>query len=258
MVWSAGARSERRRPLCPVRDRAFLPGSPGFWDSDWVTVPSSIICADDIALWPYTPGLLVKWVTFLGTLHWPAGGVDLGVGGISFVELLILYELWAGERLSLEKAQPRYLRLARPISVSAVPFGPGIDIWCSFEVSLLPAWGDLLGLFLAPSVLIIVGFVLLGGRSVVMVLLLVLVKAPLCLSWMNFSFFFVILLGLGVLCLLALFPFVTALIVLLVGPQLGGCMLLVVLETELSPESVDISVATETGAHSCSCAWSAF
>ena len=86
LVWSAGARPKRRRPLCAVRDRAFLPGPPGIWDSGWVTVPSSVICADDIALWPYTPGNLVKWVTFLGTLHWPAGGVDLGVGGISYVE----------------------------------------------------------------------------------------------------------------------------------------------------------------------------
>ena len=53
--------------------------------------------------------------------------------------LLILYELWAGERLSLEKAQPRYLRPARPISVSAVLFGPGIDIWrsCRFIGSLM-------------------------------------------------------------------------------------------------------------------------
>ena len=33
--------------------------------------------------------------------------------------------------LSLEKAQPRYLRPERPISVSAVPFGPGFDIWRS-------------------------------------------------------------------------------------------------------------------------------
>ena len=44
------------------------------------------------------------------------------------MELLILYELWAGERLSLEKAHPRYLRPGRPISVSTVPRGPGIDI----------------------------------------------------------------------------------------------------------------------------------
>ena len=39
---------------------------------------------------PILPGLLVKWVSFLASLHWPAGGSDLGVGGISYVELLIL------------------------------------------------------------------------------------------------------------------------------------------------------------------------
>ena len=101
------------------------------WDSGWVNVPASAICAKDIAQWPYSTSLLVKWVAFLGTLHWPAGGLDLGVGGISHVEQLILHELWAGERLSLERAVPRYLRHGRPISVSAVPFGPGIDIWRS-------------------------------------------------------------------------------------------------------------------------------
>ena len=55
------------------------------------------------------------------------------------VELLILYELRAGERLSLEKAVPRYLRPGRPISVSAFPFGPGIDIWrsCRFIGALM-------------------------------------------------------------------------------------------------------------------------
>ena len=97
------------------------------------------ICADNIALWPETLGLLVKWVTFWESLHWPAGGLDLGVGGISYVELLVLYELLAGERLSLEKATPRYLRPRRPISVSAVPFGPGIDIWrsCRFIGALM-------------------------------------------------------------------------------------------------------------------------
>ena len=51
-------------------------------------------------------------------------------------------------RVSLEKAHPRYLRPGRPISVSAVPFGPGIDIWrscrlihwCYNEVSSFAAW----------------------------------------------------------------------------------------------------------------------
>ena len=131
LVWSAGALPKRRRLIHAVRDRAFLPGPPGLWDSEWVNIPAAAICAEDITHWPYTPGLLVKWVSFLGSLHWPAGGLDLGVDGISYVELLILYELWAGERLSLEKATPRYLRQGRSISVSAVPFGPGIDIWRS-------------------------------------------------------------------------------------------------------------------------------
>ena len=54
---------------------------------------------------------------------------NLGFGGATYVELRILEELWAGERLSLEKAHPRNLRPGRPISVSAVPFGSGIDIW---------------------------------------------------------------------------------------------------------------------------------
>ena len=131
LVWSAGALPMRRRLLHAVRDHAFLPKPPGIWDSECVNILASAICADDIAHWPKTPGLLVRWVAFSGTLHWPAGGLDLGVGGISSVELLILDELWAGERLSLEKATPRYLRPGRPISVSAVPFGPGIDIWRS-------------------------------------------------------------------------------------------------------------------------------
>ena len=80
------------------------------------------------------PILLVSWLSgslLKGSLHWPAGGLDLGVGGVPYVELLIFCEHWAGERLSLEKA--RYLRPGRPISVSAVPFGPGIDIWRSFR-----------------------------------------------------------------------------------------------------------------------------
>ena len=124
LVWSAGAHPKRRRLVHAVRDRVFLPGPPAIWESDWISVPVSVVSAEDIAHWPCTTGLLVKWVAFLSFLHWPAG-VDLGVGVISYSEVLILCELWAGERLSLEKAHPRYLRPGRPISVSAVPFGPG-------------------------------------------------------------------------------------------------------------------------------------
>ena len=49
LVWSAGARPKSRRVVHAVRDRAFLPGPPGIWDSEWVTVPATAICVDDIA-----------------------------------------------------------------------------------------------------------------------------------------------------------------------------------------------------------------
>ena len=106
-----------------------------------------VLLVHDDELWPYSVSMLVKWVAFLSTLHLPHGGTDLGFGGVSYVELLILYELWAGERLSLEKAHPRYLRPGRPISVSAVPFGPGNDIWrsCRFIGAMMRSLCTLLG-----------------------------------------------------------------------------------------------------------------
>ena len=114
-----------------VRNLAVLPEPPALWLDEWVAGLVVAIGADDVAQWPYTPGLLVEWVSFLGTLHWPAGSMDLGIGGISYVELLIICELWAGERLTLENAHPRFLRPGRPISVSAVPSGLGIVLWRS-------------------------------------------------------------------------------------------------------------------------------
>ena len=82
----------------------------------------------------------------MSTLHWPASGADFGVGGVSHVQLLILHELWAGERLDFEKAIPRGWRTGRTISVS-VPPGPGIDIWrsCGFLGGVLRALGALPG-----------------------------------------------------------------------------------------------------------------
>ena len=103
LVWSAGTLPKRRRLVHAIRGRAFLPRPPGIWLPEWFQIPAIAICAEDIAVWLYTPGLLVKWVSFFGRFHWPVGDLDLGVGGVSFVALLILYELWAGERLPLGK-----------------------------------------------------------------------------------------------------------------------------------------------------------
>ena len=85
-----------------MRDRAFLLGPADLWVGTWVGVAATPITCRDIEVWPCSVGLLVKSVAFLGTLHWPEVECNLGVGGVSYVELLILYELWAGERLRLE------------------------------------------------------------------------------------------------------------------------------------------------------------
>ena len=74
-------------------------------------------------------------------------GLISGVGRVSYFELLVLCELWAGERPVLGKLVPRYRRLGRPTSVSAVPLGPGIDVCrsCRFIGVLVRALCALLG-----------------------------------------------------------------------------------------------------------------
>ena len=41
LVWSAGALPKGRRLVHAVRDRAFLPGPPGIWHSEWFQVPAT-------------------------------------------------------------------------------------------------------------------------------------------------------------------------------------------------------------------------
>ena len=123
MVWDHGGLVKTRAySLRIIVDLASLPGPPVFLDCAWCDIPSTPITQEDVAAWPYSVNILLEFTSFLASLHWPHGGADLGVGGVSFVEMLILCERWAGERLVLEEAHPRYLRLGRPISVSAVPF----------------------------------------------------------------------------------------------------------------------------------------
>ena len=58
----------------------------------WITLAAAPVTVDDVGAWPYSVGMLVEWVAFLGTLHWAAAGADPGVGGISFVENFLLFE----------------------------------------------------------------------------------------------------------------------------------------------------------------------
>ena len=138
VIWSNNSNPKRRRIHPGGSNFAWLPGPASLWTSNWYRLPIALIGGDDVSSWPFSVGLLLKIVHFLGSLHLPRGADDLGVGGVSYLELLILCDRWAGERLVVESAVPFARRVGRPISVSAVPVGPGIDIGrsCRFLGSL--------------------------------------------------------------------------------------------------------------------------
>ena len=104
----------------------------------------AIRVSDDISAWPYSVAILVRFTSFLGKdgdLVWPSGASDFGRFGVSFLELLILFEQWAGHRLLGEKVTRPHVRAGRPISVSSVPVSEGIEIrhGCQFISSLVRA-----------------------------------------------------------------------------------------------------------------------
>ena len=152
-VVPSGGLVKRRKARVSAWEFAWVPGPVGLWRHGSVGWPCIEVRDVDVGFWPYSVGLLVKLCSFLSSLHWPSTVSDLGVGSVSFVELLILYERWAGERLVLEMSVPKLRRFNRPISVSAVPAGPSIDIWrsCRLLGAMLRALGGLpggLGMFL--------------------------------------------------------------------------------------------------------------
>ena len=148
LVWDQGSKPKVRMHGVRVTvDLASLPGPPGFLSSDWVQVHAGHITDADVAAWPYSVGILVRFSAFLGTLHWPSGAVDMGHFGVSFLELLILFEQWSGHRLLSEKVTRPHVRAGRPILVSSVPVSEGIEIrhGCQFLSSLVRALGKLNG-----------------------------------------------------------------------------------------------------------------
>ena len=104
LVWDQGSRPKVRKLAIRVNvDIASLPGPPGFLTSSWVQVSAGHTTGADVAAWPYGVSILIRFSSFLHTLHWPSGSDDFGHFGISFLEHLILFEQWAGHRLLSEK-----------------------------------------------------------------------------------------------------------------------------------------------------------
>ena len=63
----------------------FSAWASSIWEGEWVTLASAPITAAEVGAWPYSVGILVTGVSFLGSLYWPAAGADLGVGGVSLL-----------------------------------------------------------------------------------------------------------------------------------------------------------------------------
>ena len=124
---------EDRRPGCGVRDYAFLPGPPTVWEEDWTRAPRTGVGEEDVSAWPYSVSILVRIAAFKGTSHWPSEEKDLGLGEVSNLEILILYEVWAGERLICEKSIPKGTKRRRGISVLSANVGSGVEIWKSWR-----------------------------------------------------------------------------------------------------------------------------
>ena len=148
LVWDQRSKPKVRKLAIRVNvDLASLPGPPGFFNYSWVQVSAGHISGADIAAWPYSVGILIRFTSFLDTLHWPTGSDDLGHFGVSFSELLILFEQWAGHPLLSENVIRPHVRANRPILIPSVPVSEEIEIWhgCQFLSSLVRALAKLPG-----------------------------------------------------------------------------------------------------------------
>ena len=79
LVWDQGSRPKVRKLHVRVNvDFASLPGPPEFLHNSWIQVDAGHITGADVSAWPYSVDILVRFTSFLGTLHWPSGSADLG------------------------------------------------------------------------------------------------------------------------------------------------------------------------------------
>ena len=67
----------------------------------------------------------------------PSGSVDLGHFRISCLELLILFEQWAGHRLLSEKVTGPHVKAGRPILFPSVPVSEGLVGFCLANLVLI-------------------------------------------------------------------------------------------------------------------------
>ena len=73
LVWDQGGTQKARK--LTVRVNGILPLFQALLVLEWALDSGSRGCISgaDVAAWPYSVGIMCKFTSFLGTLHWPAG-----------------------------------------------------------------------------------------------------------------------------------------------------------------------------------------
>ena len=73
-VWCTGAPAKKAKLEEAVCEFAAAPGPDDLGWSGWSCYPVRPLSNGDFDCWPYSTGLLIKFSTFLGSLHWPSEG----------------------------------------------------------------------------------------------------------------------------------------------------------------------------------------
>ena len=146
MVWDKGGVVKTRTPSFRlIVDHATLLGPPGFLSSTCCTLYPLPITPDDVAVWQYSVDILLVFSSFLASLHWPQGASDLEKFGISYLELLLMFEVFTGHRLLTENTVRTQRRPGRSLVFSgfSVSIRQEIRHGCQFLHSFFRALGHL-------------------------------------------------------------------------------------------------------------------
>ena len=122
-------------------------------NSSWIQVAAGRITGADVAAWPYSVGILIRFTSFLNTLHWPSGSDVFGHFGVSFLELWILFDNGLDTGCSVKRL---HVRANRPILIPTliscmhrdvistktchqhlVPQPPHLRVWVGFCLVVL-------------------------------------------------------------------------------------------------------------------------
>ena len=179
LVWDQGSKPKVRKPAVRVNvDLASLPGPPGFLNCTWIHIVAGHISRDDIAAWPYSVGILIKFSSFLSQLHWPSGSVDMGHFGFPFWNYLSFLSNGLVTDCLVKRLQDRMFVLAVLFRFPLFLFQRDLkfDMGVSLSAVLLGRWVSCLvgwvGSCLVRSALTCPGCVIWGGINVLTVLLL--------------------------------------------------------------------------------------